>query len=65
MKSSMSTNVPKPKNQGSMGSSEATTQKVKVQTKSGPAKTGASTILYTVQPSGTSGVGTNAGRPMK
>jgi len=65
MKSSLTTKVPAPKNQGGHGSSDATTQKTKIQPKSGPAKTGKSTQVYTVQPSGTRGTGTTAGKPMK
>jgi len=63
MKSSLTTNVPKPANQGSMGSSAATTQSIKKQAKSGPAKPGMSDIKYSVQPSGTKGTGTTAGVP--
>jgi hypothetical protein len=63
MKSSLTTKVPSPKNQGGHGSSEAVTQKVKIQTKKGPESTGSSTILYSVQPSGTKGTGTTAGKP--
>jgi len=63
MKSSLTTKVPSPKNQGGHGSSEAVTQKTKIQPKKGPEGTGKSTILYTVQPSGTKGVGTTAGKP--
>lgn len=65
MKSSLTTKVPSPKNQGGHGSSEATTQKTKIQSKSGPAKTGASNIVFTKQPSGTKGTGNTAGKPMK
>jgi hypothetical protein len=65
MKSSLTTKVPSPKNQGGHGSSDATTQKTKIQPKSGSTKPGASTILFTKQPSGTKGVGTTAGKPMK
>jgi hypothetical protein len=65
MKSSLTTKVPSPKNQGGHGSSDATTQKTKIQSKSGSTKPGASTILFTKQPSGTKGVGTTAGKPMK
>ena len=63
MKSSLTTKVPSPKNQGSMGSSASTTQNVKIQPKSAAKNPGASKILYTVQPSGTKGVGTTAGKP--
>jgi len=65
MKSSLTTKVPAPKNQGGHGSSDATTQKTKIQSKSGPAKTGSSNVVYTKQPSGTKGTGTTAGKPMK
>ena len=59
MKSSFTTSVRNPKNQGGHGPSDATTQKTKIQPKSGPAATGKSTQVYTVQPSGTKG--TNPG----
>jgi hypothetical protein len=65
MKSSLTTKVPSPKNQGGHGSSEAVTQKTAIQKKLGPAKTGASTVLYSKQPSGTRGSGTTAGKPKK
>ena len=55
MKSSMTTKVPKPANQGGHGSSQATTQKTAIQKKVGANKPGASTIVYTKQPSGTKG----------
>ena len=55
LKASLTTSVPKPKNQGGHASSAATTQKTKVQSKSGPADTGKSTIKYSAQPSGTKG----------
>ena len=48
-----------------MGSSDATTQKTGIQAKAGAAKAKPSTVLYTVQPSGTKGTGTTAGKPMK
>ena len=64
MKSSLTTKVPSPKNQGGHGSSDATTQKTAIQKKSGSTNPGASTIKYTVQPSGTKGTGTTAGKPM-
>lgn len=51
--------------QGGMGSSDATTQKVKMQATPSVKATGMSDIKYTVQPSGTHGVGTSAGKPMK
>ena len=63
LKSSLTTNVPSPKNQGGHGSSEATTQKTKIQSAPSAAKPGPSTIKFTVQPSGTKGVGTTAGNP--
>lgn len=65
MKSSLTTKVPAPANQGGHGSSDATTQKTKIQSKSGPAKTGSTTMNYSKQPSGTKGTGTTAGKPMK
>jgi len=55
MKSSLTTKVPSPANQGGHGSSEATTQKTGIQKKTGADKPGASTILYTVQPAGIKG----------
>jgi len=63
MKSSLTTKVPSPKNQGGMGSSEAVTQKTKIQPKKGPEGTGKSNVLYSKQPSGTKGTGTTAGKP--
>ena len=54
-KASLTTKVPKPANQGGHGSSDATTQKTKIQSKAGSTKPGASSILYTKQPSGTRG----------
>ena len=63
MKSSLTTKVPSPKNQGGHGSSEAVTQKTAIQKKAGTAKAGPSDIKYTVQPSGTKGVGTTASKP--
>lgn len=65
MKSSLTTKVPSPKNQGGHGSSQATTQKTAIQKKSGPAATGKSTIKYSAQPSGTKGTGNTVGKPMK
>lgn len=65
MKSSLTTSVPKPKMQGGHGSSEATTQKTKIQSKSGSSKPSKSTSLYSKQPSGTRGSGNTAGKPMK
>ena len=64
MKSSLTTKVPSPKNQGGHGSSDAVTQKTKIQPKKGPESTGKSTILYSKQPSGTHGMGT-VGKPKK
>ena len=63
MKSSLTTKVPSPKNQGGHGSSEAVTQKTAIQKKTGTANPGASEIKFTVQPSGTKGVGTTASKP--
>jgi hypothetical protein len=63
LKSSLTPKVPSPANQGGLGSSEAVTQKTKMQPKRGPEGTGMSTVLYSVQPSGTPGVGTTAGKP--
>ena len=65
MKSSLTTKVPSPKNQGGHGNSDATTQKTKIQTKRGPEGTGNSSILFTKQPSGTKGTGNTFGKPMK
>jgi hypothetical protein len=58
-KANLTTKVPSPANQGGHGSSDATTQKTKIQPKRGPEATGDSTILYTAQPAGTKG--TNPG----
>ena len=58
-KASLTTKVPSPANQGGHSSSDATTQKTGIQKKTGADKPGASTILYTVQPSGIKG--TNPG----
>jgi hypothetical protein len=55
MKSSLTTKVPAPKNQGGHGSSDATTQKTGIQKKTSANMPGASTVLYTVQPAGTKG----------
>jgi hypothetical protein len=63
LKSSLTTKVPSPKNQGGHGSSEAVTQKTKIQAKKGPESTGSSTVLYSKQPSGTKGTSTTAGKP--
>ena len=63
MKSSLTTKVPSPKNQGGNGSSDAVTQKIKMQSKASATKPGASMSLYSKQPSGTKGVGTTAGKP--
>ena len=65
MKSSLTTKVPAPKNQGGHGSSQATTQKTGTQSKAGASKSKPSTSLYSKQPSGTKGTGTTAGKPMK
>ena len=62
-KSSLGASVPKPKNQGGHG--KAPVQPAKIQPKVGSANPGASTIKYTVQPSGTKGTGNTAGKPMK
>ena len=59
MKASRTTKVPSPAKQGGHGSSDAVTQKTAIQAKSGPAGTGKSTQVYSVQPSGTKG--TNPG----
>ena len=59
MKASLTTKVPSPKAQGGHGSSDATTQKTKIQSKAGSAEPGASTHLYSNMPSGTRG--TNPG----
>jgi hypothetical protein len=64
MKASLTTKVPSPKLQGGHSSSDAVTQKTKIQSKSGATKPGASNILYSKQPSGTKGVGSTAGKPM-
>ena len=58
-KASLTTKVPSPANQGGHSSSDAVTQKTAIQAKSGPAGTGKSTQVYSVQPSGTKG--TNPG----
>ena len=49
--------------QGGMGSSEATTQKTGIQSAPSVKSTGKSDIKFTVQPSGTRGSGTTAGKP--
>ena len=59
MKASLTTKVPSPANQGGHGSSEAVTQKTKIQPKAGAAKANASTQVYSKMPSGTRG--TNPG----
>jgi hypothetical protein len=59
MKASLTTKVPSPANQGGHSSSEAVTQKTKIQPKTGSAKPNASTHLYSKMPSGTRG--TNPG----
>jgi hypothetical protein len=63
MKSSLTTNVPKPPLQGGHG--KAPVQGTRVQAKSGAKDPGPSTSLYTKQPSGTRGSGTTAGKPGK
>lgn len=60
-KSSMTTNKPKVAMQGGMG--KAPVQPAKIQPKIGAAKPGASSIVYSKQPSGTRGSGTTAGKP--
>ena len=65
LKASLTTSVPKPKNQGGHSSSAAVTQKTSIQKKSGPTGTGKSTQILSKQPSGTKGTGTTAGKPMK
>jgi hypothetical protein len=55
MKSSLTTKVPSPKNQGGHGSSEAVTQKTSIQSAPSVKSTGTSDIKYTVQPSGIRG----------
>jgi len=65
MKSSLTTKIPSPANQGGHGSSDATTQKTGIQSKAGASKPKPSSILFTKQPSGTRGSGTTAGKPMK
>lgn len=65
LKSGMTTKVPKPAMQGGHGSSEAVTQKTKIQAKAGSSKPSKSTSLYSKQPAGTRGSGTTAGKPMK
>lgn len=52
-KSKLGASVPKPANQGGHGT--APVQPAKIQAKAGSAKPGASTIKFTVQPSGTKG----------
>lgn len=54
-KSSLTTKVPSPANQGGHGSSEAVTQKTKIQAKVGSAKPGPMKQVLSVQPSGTKG----------
>jgi hypothetical protein len=58
-KASLTTKVPSPANQGGHGSSEAVTQKTKIQSKAGSAKPGASSVLYSKMPTATRG--TNPG----
>ena len=60
--SKLGSGVPKPANQGTSGTSPV--QPANVQVKRGPnANLHTSKILYSVQPSGTGGTGTNAGVP--
>jgi hypothetical protein len=59
MKANLTTKVPSPKMQGGHSSSEAVTQKTKIQTKAGASKPGKTEIKYSVQPSATRG--TNPG----
>jgi len=58
-KASLTTKVPSPANQGGHGSSDATTQKTKIQPKASSSEPGASSILYSKMPSATRG--TNPG----
>jgi len=51
--------------QGGMASSDAVTQKTSIQAMPSVKSTGKSDIKYTTQPSGTKGVGTTAGKPLK
>jgi hypothetical protein len=62
-KSSLNSPKVSVKLQGGMGSSDAVTQKTSIQKKAGTTNPGASDIKYTVQPSGTHGAGTTAGKP--
>ena len=59
MKASLTTKVPSPANQGGLGSSDAVTQKTKIQPKASATKAGATTQLFSKMPSGTKG--TNPG----
>jgi hypothetical protein len=54
-KASLTTKVPSPANQGGHGSSDATTQKTKIQPKASASKSGASNVKYSAMPSGTRG----------
>lgn len=65
LKSGLTTKVPKPALQGGHSSSQATTQKTKIQPKASASKSGASNVKYSAQPSGTRGSGNTAGKPMK
>lgn len=62
-KSSLNSPKVSVKLQGGHGSSDATTQKTKIQAMPSVKPTGKSDIKFTVQPSGTRGTGTEAGKP--
>ena len=62
-KSKLGASVPHPAKQGGHG--KAPVQQAKVQSKKGAAEPGPSKILFTVQPSGTHGSGTEKGTPGK
>jgi len=62
-KSSLNSPKVSVKLQGGMGSSDAVTQKTSIQKAPSVKSTGMSDIKYTVQPSGTHGAGTTAGKP--
>ena len=64
-KSSLQSPPVKVKLQGGHSSSDATTQKTKIQSAPSVKATGKSDVKYTVQPSGTKGTSTTAGKPMK
>ena len=65
LKSSLTTKVPAPKNQGGHSNVADVTQPAKIQKKQPATGTGKSNILFSLQPKGTKGTGTNAGKPMK